>query len=139
MKLLQLLASAITLNTFAAAWPWPEDLEGDAIAVMAMQQFDNYFFRRQDESSTANGDNTASITSSAAASATASNDGSDASASGSGSRSGTATRVSGSASRSKSGSSSETTEYDPRLPPGGISMITPAAISGSQFYKIGDY
>ena len=32
-----------------------------------------------------------------------------------------------------------TTDIDPRLPPGGINMITPAPLSGSQYYKIGDY
>jgi len=51
MKLLQLLASAVTLNTLVAAWPWPEELEGDAKAVGVMQHFDRYLFRRQDESS----------------------------------------------------------------------------------------
>jgi len=35
--------------------------------------------------------------------------------------------------------SSATTEYDPRLPAGGVSMITPAVISGPQFYRIGDW
>ncbi|KAI8937114.1 hypothetical protein NX059_006328 [Plenodomus lindquistii] len=29
--------------------------------------------------------------------------------------------------------------YDPRLPAGGISMITPAAIAGDTFYKVGDW
>jgi len=28
---------------------------------------------------------------------------------------------------------------DPRLPPGGIELITPAAIAPPQYYKIGDY
>ena len=32
-----------------------------------------------------------------------------------------------------------TTAIDPRLPPGGIEMVTPAAIAPSQYYKIGDY
>jgi hypothetical protein len=31
------------------------------------------------------------------------------------------------------------TSYDARLPAGGISMLTPAAISGPQYFKIGDY
>lgn len=29
--------------------------------------------------------------------------------------------------------------YDPRLPAGGISMITPNALAGDQFYKVGQY
>jgi hypothetical protein len=31
------------------------------------------------------------------------------------------------------------TSYDARLPAGGVSLITPAATAGSQFYKIGDF
>jgi hypothetical protein len=31
------------------------------------------------------------------------------------------------------------TSYDPRLPPGGISMVTPNALAGQQFYKVGNF
>ncbi len=34
---------------------------------------------------------------------------------------------------------SATTEVDPRLPAGGVEMVTPSAIAGSQYYKVGDY
>lgn len=34
---------------------------------------------------------------------------------------------------------SSSTEFDPRLPPGGVQMVTPAPLSGNQYYKIGDY
>lgn len=37
------------------------------------------------------------------------------------------------------GNSTKTIAFDPRLPAGGISMITPAALSGAQYYKIGDW
>jgi hypothetical protein len=53
------------------------------------------------------------------------------SATGSNTRSGNSTRT--------SGSSRSSTLVDPRLPAGGISLITPAAISGSQYYKVGDF
>lgn len=33
----------------------------------------------------------------------------------------------------------KTTSIDPRLPPGGVEMLTPAPIAGSQYFKIGDY
>lgn len=52
---------------------------------------------------------------------------------------------SGSGSGSDSGSTShaptttDQTSYDPRIPAGGVSMLTPAAISGAQYYKIGDF
>jgi hypothetical protein len=34
---------------------------------------------------------------------------------------------------------SYSTSFDARLPAGGVSMITPAVISGEQYFKIGDY
>jgi hypothetical protein len=33
----------------------------------------------------------------------------------------------------------KTTSYDPRLPAGGITMVTPDVMAGSQFYKVGDW
>jgi hypothetical protein len=33
----------------------------------------------------------------------------------------------------------KSTAFDERLPPGGVAMITPAAIAGRQVYKIGDW
>ncbi|KAF2500518.1 hypothetical protein BU16DRAFT_249365 [Lophium mytilinum] len=30
-------------------------------------------------------------------------------------------------------------DFDPRLPAGGIQMVTPAAIAGQQYYKVGDW
>ncbi|KAI9846775.1 MAG: hypothetical protein M1837_003624 [Sclerophora amabilis] len=54
----------------------------------------------------------------------------------SGSKSGTKTASGKKGSKGSKGS--KTTEFiDPRLPAGGIQMVTPAVISGPQFYKIG--
>lgn len=59
------------------------------------------------------------------------------------SKSGSAASSSGSGSGSGSTSNQPTTtyqtSYDPRLPAGGVSMLTPAVISGAQYYKIGDF
>ncbi|KAF2828406.1 hypothetical protein CC86DRAFT_287855 [Ophiobolus disseminans] len=33
----------------------------------------------------------------------------------------------------------QATSFDPRIPAGGISMVTPNALAGDQFYKVGDY
>jgi hypothetical protein len=33
----------------------------------------------------------------------------------------------------------KSTSFDPRLPAGGLTMVTPNAIAGDQFYKVGDY
>lgn len=62
-------------------------------------------------------------------------------ASASGSASGS---VSGSAAGSAAGNRTttgkpKTTTFDPRLPAGGITMVTPAAIAGDQFYKVGQW
>jgi hypothetical protein len=80
--------------------------------------------------------------------AAASKSDSEASASESASASGTnkasGTRTSGTKTSGKSASGSKTTStkttpIDPRAPPGGIALITPAPIEGFQFYKVGDY
>ncbi|KAL6169892.1 hypothetical protein ACJQWK_04889 [Exserohilum turcicum] len=34
---------------------------------------------------------------------------------------------------------SKSTSFDPRLPAGGLTMVTPDALAGSQFYKVGDW
>jgi hypothetical protein len=34
---------------------------------------------------------------------------------------------------------SKSTSFDPRLPAGGITMVTPNALAGSQYYKVGDW
>ncbi|KAL1799765.1 hypothetical protein ACET3X_000107 [Alternaria dauci] len=50
----------------------------------------------------------------------------------------------GSGSRRPSGSrttgrSTRSTSFDPRLPAGGLTMVTPNALAGTQFYKVGDW
>jgi len=45
----------------------------------------------------------------------------------------------GSGNNSTSSTVHHSTAFDPRLPAGGIAMITPAVISGPQYFKIGDY
>ena len=59
---------------------------------------------------------------------------------------GTAAATSGGSDNSNSNSTSshaskttQVTAVDPRLPPGGIEMVTPAAIAPAVYYKIGDY
>lgn len=54
----------------------------------------------------------------------------------------TTDKASASGSQKVSGSKTtgkpKVTSYDNRLPAGGISMVTPGALAGSQFYKVGD-
>lgn len=49
------------------------------------------------------------------------------------------TSTSGKKGGSKTDSTPSQTVFDPRLPPGGLSMITPNAMSSTQYYKIGNY
>jgi hypothetical protein len=37
------------------------------------------------------------------------------------------------------GKGSKSTSFDARLPAGGLTMVTPAALAGTQFYKVGDW
>jgi hypothetical protein len=45
----------------------------------------------------------------------------------------------GKESGSKTTKKPKATSFDPRLPAGGITMVTPDALAGSQFYKVGDW
>jgi hypothetical protein len=40
---------------------------------------------------------------------------------------------------SKTTGKPKTTSFDPRLPAGGVSMVTPNALAGDQFYRVGNY
>lgn len=48
-------------------------------------------------------------------------------------------KVTDKASGTKTTGKPKATSFDPRLPAGGISMITPAALAGAQYYKIGEW
>ena len=133
------LALLLVFTTISAAWP------GHRLA----NRLDGLMRRQDDDSSTTQEatstdspseteESSVSATddSSAAASTTESNsDDEDSAAT-------TTTAESGSAETdepSGTRNATKTTAVDPRLPPGGVSMITPAAIEGQQYYKIGDF
>jgi len=149
MKASGLLSSLLTclllFTTLSAAWPWPEFLEEKAHALM----------KRQEEKPTSTTANKSTQKSASAAQASKTNDSAPtapASETGkaSASASGTAAASASGSEASQSGASktggsktthkpSKSTAVDPRLPPGGVSMITPAALAGQQYYKVGDY
>jgi len=122
------------LSTFAAAWPWPKWLpEMESLVV------------RQDNGN----DNGGKSTSNASPTQTSSvpkETNTKSGSSPSGSQTGSVT-----ASASRTGNQTQTgtitkkptntkhTSYDPRLPAGGLSMLTPAAILGQQYFKVGDF
>jgi len=122
------------LSTFTAAFPWQRWLpELDSLIV------------RQESSSSKSPK--ASQTPSPSPGNTNSDSGSSSAAStGKGTTTGSAKQT-GSKTNSKSTGKStsakttakHTTAFDPRLPAGGVAMITPAVISGPQYFKIGDF
>jgi len=127
------------LSTFAAAWPWPRWLPELDSLVVRQDNGDNSSSAgptntrsnsaaKQTNTNSDDDKNTASQTNSQSRSATGSN---------TGSTTGTAKQT-GSSTR-KSSSVTRHTSFDPRLPAGGVAMITPAVISGEQFFKIGDF
>ncbi|KIX96618.1 uncharacterized protein Z520_07884 [Fonsecaea multimorphosa CBS 102226] len=122
----------------SSALPWLGFFDSKVDALIVPRQNQN-----QNQNNGDNASSTGSNSPSASASQSASSSGS------SGSQSGTTITPSASASGSGSGASgsqnattirsTKTTAIDPRLPPGGVSLITPAAIDGPQYYKVGDF
>lgn len=141
------------LTTFAAAWPimhWPRWMpELDSLVVRqdssssAFQHNIAFDFTNSNTgaakatATSAVASQTGSNTESSAPSETASNSG------GGGTtysitKTGSTTKATGSGTKATT-SAAKTTSYDARLPAGGVSLMTPAIASGSQYYKIGDY
>ncbi|KAH0833702.1 hypothetical protein FOPE_03452 [Fonsecaea pedrosoi] len=114
----------------SSAWPWPEFLDSKVDALIVPRQDQNQNSDGDDTSSTGS----TSVTRSASSSGSQSGSTITPSASLSGSGSGTSGLRNATTTRS-----TKTTPIDPRLPPGGISLITPAAIDGPQYYKVGDF
>jgi hypothetical protein len=145
MRATGLLSSLLTFlwlfSTVSASWRWSPL---DTHAMIRRQ--DNNQNNNNDESTTASPRSTPS--NSASASRTASNDDENASASATASETDSnSSEETESASRtgSASGNSTRTTSkpkstnVDPRLPAGGIELLTPAATEGAQYYKVGDW
>ncbi|KAF2133215.1 hypothetical protein P153DRAFT_381654 [Dothidotthia symphoricarpi CBS 119687] len=139
MRPSQLFAAVLAMSSVATAMP---DAFGNLHGLGAVK---NLLFGRQNDNSqstSATARTTASsgqAESTNAASATESrNNDDDASTtakstgSGKASTTGTATRVT----TTRKGNS---TSFDARLPAGGLTMVTPGALAGSQFYKVGDW
>ncbi|KAI9828045.1 MAG: hypothetical protein M1832_003572 [Thelocarpon impressellum] len=147
LPFLWLVSSLVLFASLASAWPWPE-------------LFDPVVVRRQDRSSSASSDPSSSATPSTTGSSSSgtitakpsASSGSDSSSSGSDSSSGSGSDSATSSDKdssettadSSSGSGSKTTKepakttaVDPRLPAGGIQMVTPAVTAGPQYYRAG--
>jgi len=157
MRSSQLLATLLIIPSLSNAFSWPDAFEN--VKEIAA---DKYIYGRADKSSASDTAQPTATDSAASASVTASATGdskatdsaaattednsaqstkSDAK-SATGKSTGKSTgKVTGKASTvtGKVTKSASISDFDPRLPAGGIQMVTPAAISGPQYYKIGDW
>jgi hypothetical protein len=130
------LLSLLLFTSSSVAWPWQGSHEDISGLILRRQN-------AQSSNSQSSSPSTTADRSSAQSSASTSNGKTTDNASASGSAtdgSAAATTTGGfSFSNSTTTHATKTTAIDPRLPPGGIEMVTPAAIAPSQYYKIGDY
>ncbi|KAK5191579.1 hypothetical protein LTR99_003593 [Exophiala xenobiotica] len=138
--LFSLLSTLFIFLAFTSAWPWPGSADADSNALILRRQ-EQKASETAAETAAASTDDAAATTAAASDSASASasasvSDSASASASASGT-SASGTKKSGSKSGTKT-TATKTTAIDPRLPPGGISLITPAATDGIQFYRVGE-
>jgi hypothetical protein len=111
--------------------------------IVAKLNTDNFSLTAEKPTATTKGTTTGKNTATATTSDSES-DSSEATESGSpsGSQSAGKSKVTGtktSGGSVKGGDNSTSTDFDPRLPAGGVQMVTPAPISGAQYYKVGDF
>lgn len=129
--LLQSLLALVFLFSTLSTATWADSL---------LHEVDALIVKRQNQQTTAKPSPGSTKGSSAAAST-----GAQASGTAAASASGTAAAsASGTGNSNHNGTKtthkpSKSTAVDPRLPPGGVSMITPAAIDGSQYFRVGQY
>jgi hypothetical protein len=141
MRPSQLLAAAVALSSVAAAWP--DVFEN----VNALGDVKNAIYGRQDNNkpestadptfdpkSTDAPKETDKPSSTEKATVTTKGGDTKSSSKGSGSGSGTAK-----ATGTKSTGKPKATNFGADVPAGGIAMVTPSAIAGAQFYKIGEW
>jgi len=115
------------LSTFTAAWPWPRWLpELDSLVV---RQDDNKSSKSNTQTDSHSPTNTGSGTNSVTVSKGAKQTGNTASGS----------KATAKPTGKPTATKAHTTAFDARLPAGGVSMITPAIISGPQYFKVGDF
>ncbi|CAO2647806.1 Nn.00g087280.m01.CDS01 [Neocucurbitaria sp. VM-36] len=129
MRPSQLLAAVLAMSSVSVAISDAFDNIHDLAAVK------NVLFGRQDD----NSDNASSDApkSTSAPATTKSDDNKSASSTGK-AASGSA-KASGSQGTKVTTAKTKATSFDPRLPAGGLSMVTPDALAAAQYYKVGDW
>ena len=147
MRLSGVVSSVLLFSAATSAWPsgWGglEAAKREIAPLLARQQDRT---TSQDQSSSASQGKSADSSSAAetgkndgSASTTATGDSSKTTDDG-GKTTGKSTGKSTETGNDQNTSKYQTTKtFDLRLPAGGVSMITPAAIAGPQYYKVGDY
>lgn len=125
-------AFLLLFSTVSASWWWSP--LGENALARRQNNNDNTSSGNNNDETTTGGASASRTATDGDSSASATDSGSEESTSGS--RTGTATR---SGSESRTSNSTRTTLVDPRLPAGGIQLVTPAATGGSQYYKVGDF
>ncbi|KAF2457895.1 hypothetical protein BDY21DRAFT_421204 [Lineolata rhizophorae] len=151
MRPANILATCFALvSVSAASWPSWEDNK-------AIQGIEEMLFRRQDDAEETRSSNEDDSESTAEPTVTRTRDSEDSESTSdaestrareSDDSSATASETgdddedpeeTGTVTGTKTSGTAAATSIDERLPAGGISMVTPAVISGPQYYKIGDY
>jgi hypothetical protein len=137
MRPSQLLAAVVALSSVSAAWP--DVFEN----VNALGEVKNALYGRQDNTESAEPTKTDPPKSSdEAKSSDAPKETGDPTPTPTGKDDNTKTTAKSSGTAkpgSKTTGKPKATNYGPDVPAGGIAMVTPAAISGPQYYKIGDW
>ncbi|KAK5053218.1 hypothetical protein LTR84_002192 [Exophiala bonariae] len=133
----------LILLSSSSAWPWPPSLGeiGDRLDTFLSRRQDNQDNEDNQESSSSRSSSATATAKTSTSASRSSSATTDPDAEESASASGTITDINASETKSANStrtSSTKTTPIDPRLPPGGISLITPAPIDGVQYYKVGD-
>ncbi|KZF22724.1 hypothetical protein L228DRAFT_268109 [Xylona heveae TC161] len=148
IQIITLLSTLFLIISVCGAWPWPPSV--NLIEAPVARRDDSTTGSAAAAKTTAaaakttdSDKTTAKETNSKAAKTTNSSpDSASASASASGSDKGSKASATKTDTKSKTKTSSKASKtssisIDPRVPPGGVSMITPAASVGNQYYKIG--
>jgi len=141
MRPAQLLAAVVALSSVSAAWPDVFD-SGNAMA-----QVNNMLYGRQDnpdqESEAPQPTNTARPSKTdeeqQPKSTNPSDENEDPKTTGKPSATDKPSDEESGTAKPSASKSAKPKSYDPRLPAGGISMITPAPMAGPQYYKIGEW
>ncbi|KAE9965715.1 hypothetical protein BLS_007438 [Venturia inaequalis] len=132
MRPTQLFATIASFSALTQAWPWPEPSNRNAI------------LRRQDSSNTDSTTPSSAKASSQTGKSTSATETESSGTKTTGTQSASGSGITPSAtdggnSDSGNGTAAATTSYDGSEGLGSVVMVTPSALAGSQYYKVGDY